>query len=199
MQQILERARQIILKPKETWEIIKGEVHSVQELFVNYAAPLVLIPALANLIGLTLIGIRVPSGNLARAPFMEAVAGGIIGYFFHLLGLLAGAWAISYLAPYFESKPDFNAAVKLIVYSMTPIWLVGVLSIFPGIGILQMVGLYGVYLLYLGLPILLGTPPDKALRFTILIMVSAGLISLVLTVLVGGAVYGPMFLRMMAK
>lgn len=197
MKEVFVRARKIILKPRETWQVIKGETVSVQELFINYAAPLALIPAVAALIGLSVIGIRMPAGHIARAPFMEALVGGVLGYIFGLLGLLAGGWAVNFLAPYLNSKADFNAAVKLLIYSMTPVWLVGVFSIFPGLGLLQIFGIYGIYLLYLGLPILMETPPGKVTWYTILVVIAGILISLILNVLVGGAVYGPMFMRMM--
>lgn len=198
MKEIFTRAREIILKPRETWQVIKAETVSVQDLFINYAAPLALVPAVAALIGLSVVGIRMPAGHIARAPFMEALVGSVLGYVFGLLGLLAGAWAVNFLAPYFDSKADFNAAIKLVVFSMTPIWLVGVFSVLPGLGLLQIFGVYGIYLLYLGLPILMETSPEKAFWYTALIVIGAILISLVLNILVGGAFYGPMFMRMLA-
>lgn len=198
MKDIFERAKQMILKPKETWQAIKGETNSVPWLFINYAAPLALIPAVATLIGLSIVGIKMPGGHLARAPFAEALAAGVVGYAFHLLGIYAGGWVVNFLAPHFNSRQDLNSAVKLVVYSMTPAWLVGIFSIFPALGILQIFGLYGVYLIYVGLPVLLDTPQEKAGWYTALIIVSAILISVILSILVGGAVYGPMFIRMMA-
>lgn len=198
MKEILKRAKEMILKPKETWLAIKGESATVQELLINYAAPLALVPAVATLFGLSIIGIRMSAGQLVRAPFMESLAGGVIGYAFQLLGLLLGAWVINVLAPYFNSKSDFTASVKLVVYSMTPIWLLGIFSAFPGLSILQIFGLYSAYLIYLGLPVLIDTPADKVLWYTVLIIIADILISLVMTIIVGGAVYGPMFLRMMA-
>jgi len=198
MKEILNRAKQIIINPRGTWQIIKGETGSIQELFINYAAPLALIPTIASLIGLSVVGIRMPAGHIARAPFMESLAGGILSYVFHLLGLLAGAWAVIFLAPHFNSKSDIGSAVKLVLYSMTPVWLVGIFSILPGLAVFQIFGLYGIYLIYLGLPVLMETPPEKVLWYTILIVLAAILISLILTILVGGAVYGPMFMRMMA-
>ena len=196
--EIFQRAKTLILKPAETWALIKTETATVQELFINYAAPLALIPAVATLIGLALVGVRMPSGFLARAPFMEALTAGLVGYLFHLLGLLAAAWTVNFFAPYFNAKQDFTAAVKLVLYAMTPIWLLGAFSALPGLGIVQVFGLYSVYLLYLGLPAMMETPAEKRLWFTACIIISSLVISLVLTILVGGAVYGPIFMRMMA-
>lgn len=198
METILGRARRIILKPKETWEKVKGEAVTVQELMINFAAPLALIPAVANLFGLSVVGIRMPPGHLARAPFAEALAAGVVGYVFHLLGVLAVAWVAGLLAPSFNAKGDYISALKVVVYSMTPVWLLGIFSAFPGLGVLQIFGLYGFYLLYQGLIVVLETPANRALWYTVLIVIASILISLLLTVFVGGAVYGPMFMRMMA-
>lgn len=199
METIIGRARRIILRPKETWRQIGEEKTTVQELMINFAMPLALIPAVASLFGLSVIGVRLAPDHLARAPFMEALTAGVVGYIFHLLGLLAVAWVASLLAPSFNATNDYTAALKVVVYSMTPVWLFGIFSAVPGLGVLQVFGLYGFYLLYLGLIAVLGTAPAKALWFTVLTIIASILISLILTVVVGGAVYGPIFIRMMSS
>lgn len=198
MKTIYERVKAIILRPKETWLVIKTESGTVQELIVNYAAPLALIPAVASFIGLAIVGVRMPIGVVARAPFLEALVGSVVSYIFQLLSLLAAAWVVNLLAQYFSAQSDFLKAFKVVVFSMTPIWVLGILSIFPGLGVLQIFGLYGVYLLYLGLQLVLETPPEKLLLYTILVIVASLFISIVMSILVGGAVYGPMFMRMMS-
>lgn len=195
---ILIRARDIIINPRLTWQIIKDEVTDIKQLFIDYAAPLALIPAVCGLIGMTLIGIRMPAGNVVRAPFMEALIGGIVGYALHLAGVLVGAWAVKLLAPVFGSKPDLPSAVKVVVYSMTPVWLVGIFSLIPGLGILGILGLYGIYLLALGLPVVLETPSHKVIWYTLAILAIGLVISVILSVVVVGMFYGPMFMRMMS-
>jgi hypothetical protein len=198
MKELWQRAKEVVFKPKETWLVIKGEATTIQELFINYAAPLALIPAVASLIALALIGLRLPSGLYARAPFSEALVGSVLSYVFNLVGLMIGAWVINFLAPYFNAKSNLRAAVKVVLYSTTPIWLLGIFSILPGVAMLQIFGLYGLYLLYQGLLLVLETPPEKALWFTVVAVVAALFISIVTSVIIGGAVYGPMYMRMMA-
>jgi hypothetical protein len=198
MGDIFARAKELILQPRATWEKIKLEGGTVKELLLNYAAPLALIPALVTLVSLVIIGVRVMPGTLSRAPFLEAFLAGLVSYLFHLLSLLAGAWVIKILAPYFQSKVDFEAAAKLVFYAMTPVWLSGIFPLIPILGGLQILGLYGIYILYLGLPVILDTPAEKAGWFTATIILCSILISLTLTILVGGAVYGPMVLRMIS-
>ena len=198
MKKIFERAKSIIMKPKETWAEIKAEPADIKHLFINYAAPLALIPSVCSLIGMTLIGVRMPAGGVFRAPIIESLVGGVLGYALHLAGLFIVAWIIKLLASAFNSKADLSLSVKLVIFSMTPAWLVGVFSLIPGLGILSLLGLYGIYLLVLGLPVLLETPPNKVALFTITILVVGLLVSFVLSMIVMSTIYGPMYLRMMA-
>jgi hypothetical protein len=195
---IFERARDIILKPKETWPVIKGESIEIKQLFLNYAAPLALIPALCSLIGMTLIGIRMPSGNVVRSPFFASLSGGVVGYVLNLASIFLVAWIVKLLAPYFNSKADLNSSVKVVIYSMTPVWLVGIFALLPGLGILSILGLYGIYLLVLGLQEILDTPSNRVALYTIAVLAVGFLISLILSGIVVGLFYGPMYMHMMA-
>ena len=81
---------------------------------------------------------------------------------------------------------------------MTPVWVVGITALLPGIGILQVLGLYGLYLLYKGLPILLETPDDKVYLFFTSIVVSSLILTFFFSFIIGGAIYGPILMRTMS-
>ncbi len=197
MKKLLERVKELILDPKVAWNEIKTETVEVKDLIVNYAAPLALIPALCNLVGLTIIGIRIP-GGVVRAPFIEAFIGGFFRYLIGLAMLFIGAWIVKLLAPMFSAKVDFKEAMKVVVYSMTPIWLVGVFSIIPGLSVLAILGLYGIYLLYLGLQVVLETPSQKAILYTIIVLIVSFVINLVAFTIVFWSFFRPLYMRMMA-
>lgn len=194
---IFERVKDIILKPKETWQVIKEEPVEIKSLFISYIAPLALIPAVCSFIGMTLIGIRIPSGMVYRAPLLGSLLGGVVGYVLNLVGILIGAWIIKLLAPSFNSKADLNEALKVVAYSMTPFWLVGIFQLIPGLGILSILGLYGIYLLALGLSPVLETPENKVIWFTVAIVLIGIVVSFILSAVVYGAFYGPMYMHMM--
>jgi Yip1 domain len=90
------------------------------------------------------------------------------------------AWIVNLLAPTFSSQKNFDSALKVTVYSYTPSWLCGVFLLIPALGFLRILGLYGLYLLYLGLPPVMKTPPDKAIWYTIVIVVCAIIVAIVL-------------------
>lgn len=194
---IFERARAIVLKPKAAWPLIRDEAVDIKQLFINYAAPLALIPAVSSFIGLTIIGFRVPAGYMYRLPLLEALVGTVLGYVLNLAGVYVGGWVVKLLASFFNSKDDLNAAMKIVVYSLTPVWLVGIFSLVPGLGVLSILGLYGIYLLALGLPVVMGTPSNKVILYTISIIVVGFVISFVFSLVLAMLYYGPVFMRTM--
>ena len=79
-----------------------------------------------------------------------------------------------------------TASLKVAVYSYTPAWVAAVLNILPFLGILAIFGgLYGIYLLYLGLPRLMKNPEDKSAGYTVVVVVCAIVLSLVLGAVAG--------------
>jgi len=197
MNKLFERVKAIIVNPRVAWQEIKNEDIEIKDLILNYAAKLALIPAVCNLIGFTIIGIRVP-GGVVRGPFFETLIANIFGYLISIGTLFVGAWVVKILASTFASKDDYKLAIKVVVYSMTPVWLVGVFSIIPGLSVLSILGFYGIYLLYLGILAILETPAEKAVLYTIAILVAGFIISFIASMIVVGLFFGPLYMRMMA-
>jgi len=195
---ILDRAKMMIMNPRLTWQTIKGESTTIKQLFLNYAAPLALIPPLSSFIGLILFGIRLPTGHMMRPLLGELLAITVLSYVVSILAVFSVGLIINLLAPYFSSKADFIQSMKLAVYSATPVWLAGIFSLLPGLGVLAILGLYGIYLLVLGLPELLETPPDKILWYTVSIILVTIIVNFLLSAILVGPIFGPMYMRMMA-
>ena len=195
---ILDRAKMMILNPRLTWQTIKAESTTIKQLFLSYAAPLALIPPLSSFIGLVLFGIRLPTGHMMRPLLGELLAITVLSYVVSILAVFSVGLIINLLAPYFSSKADFIQSMKLAVYSATPVWLAGIFSLLPGLGVLAILGLYGIYLLVLGLPELLETPPDKNLWYTLSIILVTIIVNFLLSAILVGPIFGPMYMRMMA-
>jgi hypothetical protein len=60
------------------------------------------------------------------------------------------ALVISRLAPSFDGKTDDLRALKLVAYSYTPVWVAEIFSLVPPLRWLDFLGLYGVYVFYVG-------------------------------------------------
>src|SRR3546814_2862290 len=58
-QGVIQRATDILLKPKQTWDVIAGETESVQSLYVPYVLILAAIGPVAGPLGGPVFGYRV--------------------------------------------------------------------------------------------------------------------------------------------
>jgi hypothetical protein len=163
---LLNHASNILTKPKPEWDVIKNEPISNVQLLTGYVAILALIPAIASFIGLCFIGISVPgfvgiSSFTFKYSITEGIIQAVVSYVMSFVGVYAGAFIINALAKNFESTPNMDNALKLVVFSYTPVWLAGIFAIYPPIAFLGIVGLYSLYLLYLGLEPMMNTPQSK--------------------------------------
>jgi hypothetical protein len=171
---LIERAKNILLQPKQEWPVIAGENTVTADLYKNYIAPLAAIPALAGFIGLSLVGINmVFLGGTFRVPVSSGLAYAIINFLLTLGAVYVLALIVNALAPTFGGEKNMQQALKLVAYSSTASWLAGIFAIVPQLSILSLLGLYSLYLLYLGLPVLMKCPADKAMGYTVMIIVSA--------------------------
>jgi hypothetical protein len=101
---------------------------------------------------------------------------------------------IDALAPTFKAEKNREQALKVAVYSSTPVWLAGVLQIIPVLGVVGILGgLYALYLLYLGLPRLMKCPTDTAVGYTLAVIVAAIVIGLVGSAVIAGFFARPLF------
>ena len=86
-----------------------------------------------------------------------------------------------------KSQPS---ALKLVVYSMTPVWVAGVFSLIPSLGILILVGvIYSLYLVWVGAPAMMKTPSDRAAPYTA-VMAVCGIVIYFIVLLVVAKILG---------
>jgi Yip1 domain len=173
---IVERVKAILLTPKSEWLVIESEPGDPAYLFTNYVAILAAIPPVCGFIGGVVFG---------RVGIVSGLAGAVIQYLLAFVLVYVVGLIIDALAPTFGGEKDQPNALKLAVYSTTPAWLAGVFSLIPGLGVLRILGLYGLYLLWVGLPPLMKAPEDKAIGYAAAVVVCAIVLSIVIGVIVG--------------
>ncbi|RSZ40984.1 MULTISPECIES: Yip1 family protein [unclassified Variovorax] len=170
---LVERVQAILLKPKATWPEIDSEPDDAASLYKNYVMILALIPAVASFIGLSLIGIGA-FGVSFRVPIVSGIANMVVGYVLSLVMVFVLALIIDAMAPTFEGTRSQIGALKLSAYASTAAFVGGVFSLLPSLSVIgALAALYGVYLLYTGLPVLMKCPPDKAVAYTAVVVVCA--------------------------
>ena len=165
---LVERIKGILLQPKSEWPAIEREPGDVSYLFPNYVAIVAAIPAVCTFIGTSIIGIgahRVGIGlGLTRA---------VVVYALSLAGVFVVAYIIDFLAGNFGARKSPDNAMRVSAYAPTAAWVAGVFNIIPALAFLGILGLYSLYLLHTGIAALMKPPADKAVIYTIAVIVCA--------------------------
>jgi uncharacterized membrane protein len=188
---IQSRVKNILLTPSTEWPVIEAEPTPTGTVVTSYVIPLAAIGAIAGFIGGSLVGTTLPFLGTYRVPIMTGLVGAVFAFCLAIVGVFLLAFIINALAPTFGAQQDSNKAFKVAVYSYTPAWIAGALQILPALGILAIfAALYGLYLLYLGLPALMKAPQEKAIGYTAVVVVCAIVLSIVLTT-IGGLLVAP--------
>jgi len=157
------RIRNIVLTPKTEWQVIQAEPTSISRLYSGYVIPMNAFAAVMAFIRMSVVGVPVPSGATLRAPWVTGLAAALLTFVLSLVGLYLVGLVIHVLASAFGGQPDQRQALKTAAYSLTPAWLGTALTFAPLGSLLQfMAGLYGVYVLYVGLPVMMQAEEDGA-------------------------------------
>ncbi len=185
---LIDRVKNILLTPKTEWQAIVGETATTQSLYVGYVMILAAI-----------------------GPIAMAIRGGVLGTTAALLGYAISlgitfvlALIVDALAPTFGGEKNFLQSLKLVAYSYTAAWVAGIFQLlpFPGGVIGLLAAIYAFYTFYLGVPVMKKCPEDKAVAYTIVIVICGLVLGAVVTgalmsVIVGGGIMGAMGLGMM--
>lgn len=181
---IVQRAKDILFKPKETWPVIAVEPATMQSIYVPYVVALAAIGPVAQFIGGQVFGFTA-FGVTYHPPIASALVSAILSYGLTLATVFLLALVIDGLAPNFGGQKDPVQALKVAAYSATAGWVGGIFGLVPALGLIgALLGLYGLYLLYLGLPVLMKAPQDKAIGYTAVVVI----VAIVLFLIVGAVV-----------
>lgn len=187
---IFERAKNILISPKTEWEVIKNEQSTVADLFTKYALILALIPVIAGFIGQSLVGISLGPFGSFKVPIVNGLIYAVLYYALTLAGIYLVAFIVDALAPSFGAQKDMVSSLKVVVYSYTAAWVAGIFQILPMLAILSILGLYSLYLLYLGLNIVKGSPSDKVVGYTVVVVIITIVVYFIIGAIVGAIALG---------
>lgn len=169
---LVQRAKNIVLSPQTEWPVIAAENTPQGALVTGYVIPLAAISAIAAFIGQVFIGVSVPFVGTVRSTVMAGLVGAVLAVVMAVVMVYVLSAIINALAPTFGTAKNSAQAFKVAIYSITPVWIAGVLNIIPMLGVLGILaGLYGIYLMYLGLQKVMNSPADKAVAYTAVVAI----------------------------
>lgn len=198
---LVDRAKAIILTPKDEWPKIALEPASQGDILRSYVLPLAAIGPVASLIGGQVFGYGA-FGFSYRPSLVGALITALISYGMTIVGVFLLAFVADFLAPKFDGQSNRANAFKLVAYSATAAWLSQIFGLIPAISFFSLLGLYSIYLFYTGAGTLMKVPEAKAAGYvavTFLCAIVGGFIlsliiapiTLLFAGLTGGAVTRP--------
>ena len=183
---LVARAKGILTNPRQEWAAIDAEPLDLGQLLVGYVLPLAAIGPIAMIIGWSAFGI----GGLFRPSMGTIISMAITSYVMTVIGIFVLAWVINALAPTFNATQSMPQAIKVAAYSSTAAWVAGIFNLFPALAILAAIGgLYSLYLCWLGLPILMKAPAEKATTYVIVVIVAIIVVYMVIGMIAGRMMY----------
>ncbi|HET7152791.1 MAG TPA: Yip1 family protein [Candidatus Kapabacteria bacterium] len=185
---LVSRAQKMLLSPKTEWDVVAGEAATTGSLYSGYAIPFTLVGAVCSFIGSAFLATVVTSMLGIHYTMMYWIGLYGMSWVLGLVGIYVAALIIDALAPSFGSTKGQLNALKLVVFASTGSWAGQIFNIIPYIGGVIAVagGIYSIYLFYLGLPKLMGTPKEKVIGY----MVVAALVMIVIYVIISAIVGG---------
>jgi len=183
METMVSRARAVLFEPRAMFKEVESEFTKPGAIWGKYIVPLAAIGPIAGGIGRLVFGQRIALTTLTSAvSISDAVTWAIISYLLSLAAVFVLTKVISLLAPGFGGQKNDVQALKVAAYASTPAWLAGAFTIYARLVMVAViVSVYGLYLLYVGLPILMKVPQDRAMGYTAVVIIAAIVIFLLVS------------------
>ncbi len=156
--------------PKEEWGSIHKERYSVAHVFMAQISILAAIPAVCMFIGTTQIGWSLTGTDFVKLTVGSALSAAVAFYFACWVAVAFIAYAIHWMEKTYGGHVNMNECLILTTFTATPLFMSGLAGLYPMLWFNVLVGLaalcYAVYLLYVGVPVIMEIPEDRAFFFS---------------------------------
>jgi len=140
-----DRARYIIFQPVRAWETIRKENRSVRTVQGSFLIPVLIMISLSAFVGSLIYN---PSGLSILFPVIRALKQFLCFY----LTVLLSSLTLNEISLAFVQSKDYSFNFKLVTYSFTPLFITVIITRFlPDLALLNLLSLYGAYIIYTGL------------------------------------------------
>ena len=180
---MIQRIVALLLHPRSEWARIDAEPATVRGIMTGWVMPLAAIGPVAKLAGSQLFdGGRY---GAAMAPRLTtSLTEAVMGYALSLLAIYLLSRLINGLGPNFGGKRDPVAAMKVAGYGATAAYLAGAFQLVHILEWFEVLGLYSLYLIFVGLPAVMHAPRKRVFVFTVVVMLTGIALTIALSLIV---------------
>ncbi|WP_164503499.1 Yip1 family protein [Pleionea sediminis] len=160
----------LLYEPEQQWQKISEKNDSIVKTYFKFLVVMALIPPSAAFVGSTYVGWSLSfTEETQRLTVDSALKLSIAAYFAILAAVFALAAFIHWMARTYGSSPSMKRCMNLAAYSCTPLFLVSVFGAYPILWMDMLLSLvaiaWAVYLLYTGVPIMMGIDKERGFMF----------------------------------
>lgn len=149
----------LMAHPHREWQAIRKEHESITHLYAHHVLLMALVPVICAYIGTTQFGWSLTDEYYILLEPLDAFFAGIAFYIAILTAIGIMGSVIHMLSQRFSGHPSRRRCIIFAGYVATPMFLAGLVALYPVIWVCVLAGTlglcYSAYLLYLGIPPLL--------------------------------------------
>ncbi len=158
IKKLISKTEAILLSPQKFWAGEKETLYGRWMLVFRFYLPLTGVASLAVFIGAWIGSHPFYIGYALLKALRELVLFTLLYY--------VSIFIVNQLLPVFEGQKNLPVVRKLVVFSLMPYLLISVITgLFPAMYVLEILGLYSVYLFYAGVRELIFLPGKKQTQF----------------------------------
>ena len=201
---LLNHAFGLFTHPDSEWTAIGKEHAPPRRLYVAYVLVLAAIAPICAYISTAHFGWTVGADRLIKLTEISALQMSVLTYLAMLVGVFALGYAINWMAKTYGANDEEipSKGIALAAYSCTPLFLAGFALLYPvpwfNAIVFMIAAGYGAWLMYDGIPIVMGIHKDRAVMYAGSLLTVA-LVILVLTrvgsVILWNYGFGPVFIQ----
>lgn len=161
---ILITIKELVINPEKEWIRIKNNNDSGPAVFRKIAIPLIALLSVSNLF----FALITNTFDTNTAIIICALI-----FITESVSVVATTYIIDELVPFFDGTKNRDNAYKLIIYSSIPYWTINIIVAFlPFLSVFRFVSLYGFYLLWKGIELVVPILQEKRLNYTLTCLIS---------------------------
>lgn len=178
----LTHALGLIIHPKQEWQKISQESNGIPGLLFGYVLILALIGPVAGYYGTTTSGWQIGGREAVKLTSESALTIAVLYYLAMVVSVIGLGLMVRWMCKTYGGNTSLNRCIALSAYVSTPLFLVGIVELWPILWVNLVIGLFAlahaVYLLYSGVPILMNISEDKGFLMSSALL-ALGMVALV--------------------
>jgi len=172
----------ILINPSDEWKKIRDKGCSVAKCYIGYVFIMAAIAPVSGYFGTTQFGWQIGARESVKLSPDSALIIALSYYLVMLVGVFTMGLVIHWMGKTYNTEQDLSRSVQLAAFTATPLFLVGIVELFPILWLNFVIGLpalaMSVRLLYTGVPIMLEIDEDRGFLFSSSIL-AVGMVALI--------------------